>query len=83
MSPANIMNYDETNISDDAGQQRVLVNRGLKRARRFIDSSKSSISVMLNGAADRSLLPPCVVYKAVHLYPEWILRGPPGTRYIR
>lgn len=81
--PENILNYDESNLTDDPGKQRVFVRRGSKRASRILDSSKSSISVMFAASGDGVLLPPYVVYKAVNLYPEWILNGPEGTVYNR
>lgn len=59
--PQNIINYDETNLSDDPGKKSVLVKRGYKYP-------ESSTSVMLACIADGKLLPPYVVYKATHLY---------------
>lgn len=81
--PENIVNYDETNFSDDPGSKRVVVQRGQKHVDRVIDHSKSSFSVMFAGAADGSMLPPYVVYAALHLYPTWTDGGPKGCRYNR
>lgn len=69
--PANIINYDETNFSDDPGKIRILVRRGSKHAHRIVDSSKSSTSVMFAATGSGEFLPPYVVYKSKHLYPEW------------
>ncbi|CAG5000677.1 unnamed protein product [Parnassius apollo] len=83
VDPAAIVNFDETNISDDPGRQKVLVRRGIKHAHKIIDSSKSSTSVMFAGTASGVLLPPYVVYKAEHLYNTWTEGGPPNTVYNR
>lgn len=80
---ANIVNYDETNFSDDPGKIKVVVKRGSKHADRIMDSSKSSVSVMMAAAGSGKLLAPYVVYKAQHLYPAWLENGPPGTAYNR
>jgi hypothetical protein len=61
---ANIINYDETNFTDDPGKQKVYVRRGSKHARRILDISKTSTSVMFAASADGILLPLYVVYKA-------------------
>jgi hypothetical protein len=81
--PSIIVNYDETNLCDDPGQHRVFVQRGSKHSRRYLDASKSSTSVMFAIAANGSLLPPYIFYRAKYLYPEWILGGPPGAHYNR
>lgn len=74
--PGNIVNYDETNLTDDPGREKVYVARGNKHARRILDTSKSSTSLMFAGSADGVMLPVYVVYQAKHIYPEWILGGP-------
>lgn len=66
VDPAAIVNFDETNMSDDPGRQKVLVRRDIKHAHKIIDSSKSSTSVMFAVTASGVLLPPNVVYKAEH-----------------
>ncbi|GLV38187.1 hypothetical protein CBL_12833 [Carabus blaptoides fortunei] len=81
--PENIINFDETNITDDPGKVKVLVKRGSKHARKILDSSKQSTSVMFAASGDGSLLPLYIVYKAKNLYPEWVLRGPEGAHYNR
>lgn len=79
----NIVNYDESNLTDDPGRSKVLCRRGSKRVERIMDSSKSSISIMMAISASGALLPPYVVYKSVHLYPTWVEGGPIGTVYNR
>jgi len=78
-----IINYDETNITDDPGKAKIITRRGCKHPERILDSSKSSVSVMFAGTASGYLLPPYVVYKAENLYDSWTEGGPKGTRYNR
>lgn len=52
----NIINYDETNLSDDPGKQKVYAKRGDKYDRRTMDSSKKSTSVMFAVTGDGQLL---------------------------
>lgn len=63
----NVANYDETNLKDDPAKQIVLFRRGSKKAQNIIDSSKSSISVIMAITAAGQLLPPHV-YKPINLY---------------
>lgn len=79
----NIVNYDETNLSDDPGRPKVIVRRGCKYPERVANHSKASTSLMVAASAAGELLPPYVVYKATHLYDSWTLDGPKGTRYNR
>ena len=67
---SNIFNYDESNFTDDPGAKMVIVHRRIKHPERVIDYSKTSTSVMISAAADSQLLPPYVVYRATHLYPN-------------
>jgi hypothetical protein len=81
--PGNIINYDETNLCHDPGKERVFVSRGTRHASRIMDTSKSSTSIIFAGSGDGVLLPPYVVYKSKHLYPEWCEGGPTGCRFNR
>ena len=81
ISADRIFNYDETNVTDDPGSKTVIVSRGLRRVERKMEHSKSATSIMFCGAADGTFLPPCVVYKALNLYRNWTLNGPPGAIY--
>lgn len=83
ISPDRIINYDETNLTDDPGSKKFICKRGKKYPERIMDSTKSAISIMFAGAADGTLLDPYVVYKAEHLWDSWLKGGPPGTRYNR
>lgn len=80
---AYIVNYDETNLTDDPGRKKVLTRRGTKYPERVMNSSKASTSVMFAAAADGTILPPYVVYKATHLYQSWTEGGPQHTRFNR
>lgn len=81
--PSHVINYDETNFTDDPGRVQVIVKRGTKHPERCIDSSKSSVSVMMAGTAAGFVLPPYIVYKSEHLYTTWTEHGPKGCRYNR
>lgn len=83
IDPNNIINYDETNLSDDPGRKKVIVKRGTKYPERVLNQSKSSISIMIAGTAAGELLPPYVIYKANNIYDTWSTGGPKGTRYNR
>jgi len=81
--PSNILNYDETNLADDPGRKKVILRRGTKYPERVMDSSKSAVSLMYAACGDGTLLPPYVVYKALHIYDAWTIGGPKGARYNR
>lgn len=83
VDPAAIVNYDETNVTDDPGRSKVITRRGCKHPDRIMDSSKTSISVMFSGSASGTLLPPYICYKAEHMYDSWTCGGMKGTRYNR
>ncbi|XP_046995926.1 uncharacterized protein LOC124608190 [Schistocerca americana] len=81
ISPEAIINYDETNITDDPGVKRVIGRRGSKHVYRIMDSSKSSISVMFCDTASGELLLPYVVYGESHVYDTWRQGGSKGALY--
>lgn len=81
VDPSLIINYDETNFSNDPGKVKVICKRGSKHCDRIMDSSKSSVSVMMSASASGDLLPPFVVYKAKHRSQEWEEDGPNGCGY--
>lgn len=83
ISPENIINFDETNLSDDPGKEKVIVRRGSKHAYKIMDTSKSSTSIMFTCTGDGCMLPPYIVYKAKNLYPDWVEGGPDGAVYNR
>lgn len=55
--PCNIINYDETNFTDDPGAIKVVIKRRSKHTERFIDKSRTSISVLISTSADRYVSP--------------------------
>lgn len=83
VSPDCIINYDETNLTDDPGNKKYIYKRGTKYPERVINSSKTSISLMFSGTAAGQLLPIYVVYKADNLWDTWLEGGPEDTRYNR
>ncbi|KAF2890218.1 hypothetical protein ILUMI_15955 [Ignelater luminosus] len=83
VEPHLIINYDETNFTDDPKKTKVIVRRKSRHPDRTMDASKSSSSVMFTAVGDGFILPPYVVYKAEHLYSTWTTGGPKGTVYNR
>ena len=79
--PENMWNYDETNMQDDPGKDWVIVRRGRKRVENAKDYSKTTISAMWCGNAAGEMLPPMIVYKAIHCYAGWTIGGPLGSHY--
>ncbi|XP_047108534.1 uncharacterized protein LOC124777248 [Schistocerca piceifrons] len=83
LPPSNMINYDETNMSDDPGKQQIITKRGSKHAEKVIDSSKSSVSIMMAASADGELLPPYFLHKSEHLWDTWQEGGPQGICFNR
>lgn len=81
--PQNIINYDETFISDDPKSKKMLFRRGIKRPERVMNSSKVNFGVMFTGSASGTLLPPYIVYKSEYIMDSWLLGGPENARYNR
>lgn len=81
--PSNIINFDETNLSDDPGRKRIITKRGCRYPERVCNTSKSCTSVMFAASADGKVLPPYVVYKAQNMYESWTVGGIKGARYNR
>ena len=79
--PENIINYDETNLTDDPGASKVISRKGTKRVTNILNSSKASTSIMMSCTASGRALPVYVVYKAIHLYDTWCEGGPDGALY--
>ncbi|CAB3251769.1 unnamed protein product [Arctia plantaginis] len=79
----NILNYDETNLSDNPGSTKCIFKRKVKYPERIMNSSKGNISIMFAATADGTLLPTYTVYKAEHLWTTWCENGPDNARYNR
>ena len=62
LPPENIVNYDESSLTNDPRKAKCIFRRGLMYPERVQDSSKSSISLMWAGAGDGTLLPLYVAY---------------------
>ena len=63
----NLLNYDETNSSDEPGSEKLIFKRGKKYPERIMNYTKGSTSLMFSGTAESELLPVYEVYKAQHL----------------
>lgn len=83
VSPENIYNYDETNISDDPGRKKIICRRGTKYPEAIINATKVSFTVMFCGNAAGQDIPPYIIYKAEHLWSTWTTNGPKHARYNR
>lgn len=81
--PQNIINYDETNITDDPKGKLQIFRRGIKHAERIMNTTKSSTSIMFAITASGMNLSPYVVYKAERLQQSWIEGGPVDVVYNR
>lgn len=79
--PENIVDYDETNLSDDPKAKQMIFRRGIKHAERIMNTSKSCVSLMFACTANGIFLPPYVVYKTKRIMNTWVQGGPIGTRY--
>ena len=79
--PSNIINYDETNFSNDPGASKLVFRRGIKYPERVLNVTKTSYSVMFAGSAAGDILPPYVVYKGQRLEARWTEGGPHMCRY--
>lgn len=79
----NCWNYDETNVTDDPGNVKVICKRGAKYVENVMNTTKASTSLMLCGNAEGEILPPYVVYKAEKMWDLWTDGGPKGCRYNR
>jgi len=69
ITPGNIINYEETDLSDDARRTKCIFPRGSNYPESAIHSSKSTN--MLAGSALGELLPTYVVYKAEQMRDPW------------
>lgn len=83
VDPAFILNYDESNLSDNPGSRKCIFFKGTKYPERYKNFSKSAISLMFSATATGEMLPLYVVYKAERLYDRWLSGGPPKTVYNR
>ena len=80
---SHILNYDETNLADDPGLEKLIFKRGVKYPERIMNYTKGATSIMFAGTADGELLAQYVVYKAANMWNSWTKGGPLKTRYNR
>nr|CAI5829161.1 unnamed protein product [Callosobruchus analis] len=81
--PESIYNYDETNLVDDPGKNKIITKRGCKYPEAIKNSTKAAVSIMVSGNAAGELLPPYVNYKAEKMWDTWTEGGPPNAHYNR
>lgn len=81
--PANIFNFDETNLADDPSRKECVVRRGFRRVETKNVSSKQGFSVLFCGNAEGLYLPPMTVYKGEtkNVFSEWVKYGPKNAVY--
>ena len=65
---SNIVNYDETNLTDESGKSKCVFKRGVKYPERIMNSSKFVTSIMSAANSVGDAVPPYVVCKAEHLW---------------
>ena len=56
--PANLINYDETGLTDDPGKRRYIVRQGSHYPETVANNSKVTTNEMFAGTASGHLLPP-------------------------
>ncbi|KAJ8926170.1 hypothetical protein NQ314_021484 [Rhamnusium bicolor] len=83
IQPEFILNYDETNLSDDLESEKYIFARGTKYTEMNINFTKSAISIMFAATAAGILMPLYVVYKSDRIYDQGVIGGPPGIIYNR
>lgn len=81
VQPNSIINYDETNLTDDPGSKKIICRRGQKHPEKINDFAKSATSLMFSCTGNGQLLPLYIIYKAENMYESWRTGGPKGTRY--
>ncbi|CAG5036845.1 unnamed protein product [Parnassius apollo] len=81
VKPDHIVNYDETNFSDNPGSQKCIFKAGTKYPNKTLNNTKAAISVMFSATASGEIFSPYVVCKADNLWTNWCANGPEGTRY--
>nr|CAH7752202.1 unnamed protein product [Callosobruchus chinensis] len=75
----NVFNYDETNVQDDPGKQKMLFRRGTILClypEGICNFTKTATSIMMCGSASGVLLPPYIIYKAEKMWQQWTELGP-------
>lgn len=81
VDPGNILNYDETNLTDDPKTKMMIFRKATKHPERIMNTTKSSTSIMFAITASGTSLPTFVVYKAQRVQDAWKDGGPLSTKY--
>lgn len=81
IDPEFIINYDETNLTDDPKTKLMIFRKGSKHPERIMNTTKSSTSIMFALTATGVLLDPYVVFKGERLQDTWMMGGPLHTHY--
>ena len=56
VSACNIINFDETNLTDDPGRKKCVYRRGCKYPEHVVNSTKASTSIMFAGTSGRIII---------------------------
>ena len=82
VTPVRLYNMDETSLSVQDGQRKILGRRGKKQIRALTsqESGESSTCVVCCSAAG-NFIPTMVIYKRKRMKPELTNGGPPGAVY--
>ena len=83
LPPSNIINNDETNLTDETGKSKCVFKHGVKYPERSMNTTKSATSIMFVANAVGDVMLPYVFYMAEHLWDAWMVGGRKGTRYNR
>ncbi|KAJ8947645.1 hypothetical protein NQ314_008568 [Rhamnusium bicolor] len=81
--PANIWNYDETNLVDNPGRSKVITRKGTKYPEMIRNYSKACTSSRICGNAEDRLVPVYVNYKSQKIWSTWTDDGPLNARCNR
>ena len=82
LPPSNIINNDETNLTDEPGKSKCVFKYGVKHPE-HMNTTKSATSIMFAANAVGDVMLPYDFYKAEHLWYTWMVGGQKETRYNR
>ena len=77
-----VFNLDETGLTTEQRLTNCFFRRGGKDVSILSPTcGKTMFTVLCCGNALGEVMPPCVIYKALHLYDSWCKGGPENTFY--
>ena len=81
VAPKNMLNYDETNLSDDPGRKKVIMKKETRYSKCIMSHSKSTISIMC--AIVQMEIYYCHMSSiSLHICMNlWTIEGPVDARY--